>query len=88
MRSSPAYFDPHGVTPLPRTTRSLVVRSWKIGPDKQRVNAPFYDLLVLSRGADAASGPKKLASQLIEPSETWFQADTTQPRPTVEVSVK
>lgn len=87
VRSSPAYLDPQGLTPTPRSTRSLIIRGWKVAADKSRLNAPFYDMVVMGASGPAATAPQTLATKLVEPGESWFQDDLVKPRPTFEVKL-
>lgn len=87
VRNSPGSVGADRLTPLPATTKSLILRSWKLGPDKARANAPFYDLVVMTPPEKPGGAPRTIHTQMIEPNETWFQNDPQNPRPTLEVSV-
>jgi hypothetical protein len=78
VRNSPAPLNDTGWTPLPGTRRALVLRSWQMGLNGKRVNAPFYDLKVLAPAAGTAKR-KVLYNQRIEPSDSWNWGGQDQP---------
>lgn len=86
VRNAPALITYGGMTPLPQTQKSLVLRAWRLENGGNRTNAPFYDLKVL--GPAGESEPKVLAEQMIEPTEAWFRPEPDAPEPTVEVNVQ
>lgn len=85
VRNSPARLDTHHETPKPASARCLTVRSWSIGLNKQRVNAPFYDVMLVVESDKPGQPPKVLAKQMVEPALTWFQINPAAPQPTLEV---
>lgn len=87
VRNSPARLDAQHETPKPASSRCLTVRSWSIGANKQRVNAPFYDVLVQAPPEKPGQPPKVLAKQMVEPALTWFQINPAAPQPTLELKV-
>ncbi len=87
VRNSPARLSPQGWTPLPRTLRPIILRSWQIGNDKKVRDAPFYDLTILPLADDAGKAPKALHRQVVEPSDSWFRAEPDAPVATLEVNI-
>jgi len=87
VRNSPARVAANGLTPLPGSMRSLIVRSWQIAQNKEKTNAPFYDLIVLAPPPVPGQGPKVLKTQLVEPEEGWFRPEPDKPTSDLEVSV-
>lgn len=85
VRNSPAKLSPDGLTPLPRSLRPLIIRSWSIDRAGKKVEAPFYDLVVTAPAAKAGEAPRVLKSMTIEPKDTWFRPAPNQPEATVEV---
>ncbi len=84
VRNSPTRLH-RGITPLPRSHRPLVLRSWHIERDGTRRDAPFYDLRVLKPGAERDVPPEVLHEQVIEPGDEWFRPEPNDPEPTIEV---
>jgi hypothetical protein len=87
VRNSPAFLSAEGLTPLPSSLKPLIVRSWRIGADGKKVNAPFYDLTLSSRPTAAGEQPKMLKTQVIEPTDAWFRAEPNKTEATVEVTL-
>jgi hypothetical protein len=87
VRNSPAKLSAQGLTPLPRSLKPLIVRSWSIGRDRKKVESPFYDLIVSTPGAKEGEPSKVLKTQVVEPKNTWFRPDPNQAAPTVEVAL-
>jgi len=87
VRNTPAPIDRRGFTPLPQSSKPLAVKSWAIGRDGKRVNAPFYDLMV--KAPDEPGKPFKTLKSLeqIEPSEAWFRTNPDALDPTLEVTL-
>lgn len=85
VRNAPARIAADGMTPLPRTLQSLIVRSWRIEANRSRTEAPFYDLVVSAPSPDADQPPKVLKQLLVEPDDAWFRPDPNGAAPTVEV---
>ncbi|MFA5042505.1 MAG: NosD domain-containing protein [Kiritimatiellia bacterium] len=83
VRNSPARLNAEGFSPLPRSLRALIVRSWALGRDGKKIDAPFYDL-VIARLDEKSGAPKTLKSMVIEPKDTWYRPDPNQLTATVE----
>jgi hypothetical protein len=87
VRNSPAKLSADGLTPLPRSLRPLIVRSWNIGANGQKGNAPFYDLMVSIPAAKAGEDSKVVKSQTIEPKDAWLRPEPNKPAATIEVTL-
>jgi hypothetical protein len=87
VRNSPAKLTADGLTPLPRTLRPLIVRTWSIGRDGKEKVAPFYDLSVTAPGATEGAPAAVLKTQTVEPKETWDRLEPNKPVATVEVTL-
>lgn len=87
VRNSPARLSEAGWTPLPRTRRALMLRGPSINAQREKRNAPFYDLKVLPvvDSPDAATGT--LHSQVVEPDSTWFRREPDAMQATLEVTL-
>ncbi|MEO6848939.1 MAG: G8 domain-containing protein [Chthoniobacterales bacterium] len=86
VRNSPAPVR-GDMTPLPGSFVCLLVNSWGIGRDGKPVAAPDYTLSVLAPAAAANAAPKLLKTQTIRPVDTWYCADVSNPKPTVEITI-
>jgi len=85
VRNAPARLMANGLTPLPRTMRPLVVRSWSIQRDGTIAAAPFYDLVITAPAA--GKPPQVLETQLIEPHDTWYRPEPNAAIATLEVTL-
>ncbi len=87
VRNSPTRLDDSGLTPLPGTKSALVVRSWSIAQDGKQINPPFYQVRVLAPAAEAGAPPRVLASQVVEPLDSWHRPEPDAPVATLEIKV-
>ncbi|MCE9592303.1 MAG: hypothetical protein K8S99_17490 [Planctomycetes bacterium] len=88
VRNSPAPLTSDGLTPLPRSLRALVLRSWRLdAAGKKMAPAFFYDMTVTAPADKPDQPPKVLKSQVIEPSDKWYRAEANAPTPTMEVTL-
>jgi hypothetical protein len=81
VRNAPARIGDTGWSPSPASQRALVVRSWRIGANQARENAPFYDLSILD--ANGAS----VKQMQVEPKDSWFRPAPNEAVPTVKVTL-
>lgn len=89
VSNSPNRLNANHETMWPVSTRCLTVKSWIIAANKQRINAPFYDVSVVAPpvGDKPGQPPRVLAKQMVEPALTWFQINPAAPQPTFEVKL-
>ena len=87
VRNAPARLSAQGWTPMPRTLRPIILRSWHISTDKKVHDAPFYDLEVLPLVDDVGKPPQALKRQVVEPRDSWFRAEPDAPVATLEVNI-
>ena len=87
VRNSPAKVDRRGLTPLPASKKPLIVRSWSIPANRQKMNAPFYEIRVVAPPAVPGEPPELVATKIVEPDESWYRLDPNRPVPTVEIAV-
>lgn len=86
VRNSPARVNAEGYTPLPRSLRSLIVRSWALGANGKKIDAPFYDVTVHEIN-EMGAAVKVLKKSVIEPRSTWYRSDPNALEATLEVDL-
>jgi hypothetical protein len=83
IRNSPAPVRANGLTPLPKTLESLIVKAWLIDAAGKTVPAPEYTLKLLGPNPDR----KVLKTLKVKPQDTWNRAKPNELSPTLEVSL-
>lgn len=89
VRNSPASLSRDGLTPLPRSLRPLIARSWRLDASGKRMAPPlFYDLLVTIPAAQPDEPPKVLTQHVFEPDDVKsYRPEPNAPVPTIEVTL-
>jgi parallel beta-helix repeat protein len=87
VRNAPARLSESGFTPLPASTKAVVVRSWQLAANGKKENAPFYDVIVFAPSAAPDQPDQVLVSQVTEPNDGWFRAEPDSGTPNVEVKL-
>jgi hypothetical protein len=81
VRNVPAPFLRNGLTPLPKTTEAIVVKSWSFDADGKLVAAPEYTVQIVHGG-------KVVSSVKVKPDAKWYREKPDEAIPTVEVPAK
>lgn len=89
VRNSPGFLSREGLTPLPRTLRPLIARSWRLDASGKKMVPPlFYDLLITAPADQPDQPPKVLKQQVVEPDDAkWYRSDPNAPVATFEVTL-
>jgi hypothetical protein len=87
VRNAPAALS-NGLTPLPKSLKPLIVKSWLIDPTGKTVPAPEYTLTVLAPAAKAGAPRPVLKTMTFKPLDTWHRPKPDAPTPTLEVALK
>lgn len=88
IRNAPAAVEPGGMTPLPKTLKPLIVKSWVIEGDGRLTPAPQYNVSVTARAEGPADAePKVVKTVTVTPEASWYRAKPNEPKATVEVMI-
>jgi hypothetical protein len=87
VRNSPAALA-KGLTPLPKSLKPLIVKSWLIDPTGKTIPAPEYTLTVLAPAPKKGAMRPVLKTLALKPQDSWFRAKVDSPAPTLEVNLK
>jgi hypothetical protein len=87
VRNAPATIGSAGLTPLPQTLKSLIVRSWQIEGNGQLTPAPQYNVIVTAPPEKPDADPKVLKSVPATPDAKWYRAKPNDPSPTMEITI-
>jgi hypothetical protein len=87
VRNSPAVLA-KGLTPLPKSLKPLIVKSWLIDPTGKTVPAPQYILTVLAPAPKKGAVRPVLKTLTLKPLDSWFRVKPDALTPTLEVKLK
>lgn len=87
VRNSPAPLSRDGWTPQPQTRAALIVRTWSVGADNQRLPPPAYKLRVLGPRPGRDRPPPVLKEIEVTPTDAWYRPEPNVLQATVEVTL-
>ena len=86
IRNAPAAIA-EGLTPLPKSFKPLLVKSWVIEGDGKLTPPPHYDLSVLAPADKPDGEPKRIKTVSVTPDASWYRAKPDDSRPTMEITL-
>ncbi len=87
IRNNPAAIGSGGLTPLPHSLKSLMVKTWTIEGNGALTPSPQYSVSVTSPPDKPDGEPKKLKTVTITPDASWYRAMPNEPTPTMEIAI-
>jgi hypothetical protein len=87
VRNGPAAVEAGGLTPLPKSLKPLIVKSWAIEGDGRLTPAPQYHVSVTTRAAGSDQEPTVVKTVTVTPDAAWYRAKPNDPAPTLEIAI-
>lgn len=74
-------------TPLPQTLSPVILKSWSIDKDGNRIPAPDYTIRIIGP-TDGVKERQVFKTLTVKPADNWFRPKPNDPLPTIEVTLK
>lgn len=85
VRNNFAPLNATGLTPLPRSQKCIILRTWSIGPDGTVVPPPTYTVNLCGPPPAPDAEEPVLKTVTVEPAAAWFRKDPADATPTLEI---